>query len=151
MCFYESVFVSFAGLRGSIRPPSIPQPRKVKQGEQLSLRERQNSDESVKKRPVKEKIEITSSELRSCLSSAATPDILKQTPEVTRQSIAVQVDALQHDEQEKREDTTEDQRKQDVLLSALVKRNREFESCLVALQVYAQKVRSSAVLNTKYN
>ncbi|XP_028418153.1 microtubule-associated tumor suppressor 1 homolog [Dendronephthya gigantea] len=124
----------------STNSKSIPQPRKIKPGEQLSVKERQNSDESVKKRPVKEKIESTSTGLKSCLSSAATPDILKQTPEVTRHSIAIQVDTLQHDEEEKLQKTREEKRKEDLLLSSLVKRNREFESCLVALQVYAQKV-----------
>lgn len=105
----------------------------------MSFKDRQNSDEAVKKRPAKEKLELTNAGLRN-LSAAATPDILKQTPEVTRHSVAVQVDTLQHDEQETTQISFEEHKKTDALLAAFVQRNRDFEASLVALQVYAKKV-----------
>jgi hypothetical protein len=146
--------VSFLGLKSSLKAPTVgsvsenlstssktlSQPRKIKTGEPLSFKERQNSDESVKKRSVKEKLESTNTGLRSCLNSAATPDILKQTPEVTRHSVAVQVDTSQHEQEETTQKSAEEERKTDALLAAFVQRNLEFEACLVALQVYAQKV-----------
>ena len=118
---------------------TLPQPRKVKTGETLSFKERQNSEESVKKKTVK--LETTNTALRSCLSSAATPDILKQTPEIARNSVAIQVDTLQHELEEQTQVSTEKERKADALFAAMGQRNREFEACLVALQVYAEKVR----------
>ena len=138
-------------LKSSLKSPSVGRvneslstsskllPRKTKTGESLSFKDRQNSDEAVKKRSAKEKLELTNTGLRS-LSAAATPDILKQTPEVTRHSVAVQVDTLEHGEQETTQTSSEE--KADALLTAFVQRNRDFEACLVALQVYAQKVSS---------
>ena len=145
-------FVSFIGLKSSLKSTTVgavselhstssktlSQHRKIKAGEPLSFKERHNSEESVKKRSVKE---TTNTRLRSCLSSAATPDILKQTPEVTRHSVAVQVDTLQHEQKETTQTSAEEEIKADALLTAFVQRNRDFEACLVAVQVYAQKVR----------
>jgi hypothetical protein len=148
-------FSSHAGPKSSLKSPTVgsvsenvstksktlSQPRKVKTGEPLSFKERQNSEESVRKKSVKEKAETTNSGLRSCLSSATTPDILKQTPEITRHSVSVQVNTLQHELEDTAQISTAKENKADALFAEMVQRNREFEACLIALQVYAHKVR----------
>lgn len=112
----------------------LSQSRKWKTSEPLSPKDRQDSDELVKKRSLKEQLDNSNtSMLRSCLTSAATPDILKQTPEVSRHTVAVQVDTCQ-------QQTTHKSIADQELLAAYLRRNREFEACLVALQVFTQKV-----------
>ena len=128
---------------------AFPQSHKIKPGEPLSFNQRKASDDALKKRAGKEKVETTTEiGLRSCLSSAATPDILKQTPEITRHSIAVQVDILQNDKQETK--LTKEQQKSETLLAELVRRNRDFEGCIVALQFYIKKVSHSCFRTTVF-
>ncbi|XP_046851739.1 microtubule-associated tumor suppressor 1 homolog A-like [Xenia sp. Carnegie-2017] len=99
----------------------------------LTQKDRQNSNGSERKFTSKAEKSDTAKELpTSCLNSLTAPDLLKQTPEVTRKSVGIQVE---NHEQDGKSDVT------DIDLHALlVNRNRDFEACLTALQVYAKKV-----------
>lgn len=101
----------------------------------LTQKDRQNSNGSERKFTSEAEKSDTAKELpTSCLNSLTAPDLLKQTPEVTRKSVGIQVE---NHEQDGKSDVT------DIDLHALlVNRNRDFEACLTALQVYAKKVKN---------
>lgn len=145
----KSFTVKSSVVRGNENRSEIGQglrPRKVseKSGERNFLKKKVPFEVLIKGKSRGDKAAATDGNLASCLTSAFTPDLLKQTPEATRQSVGVQVGQanLEHEDfsQSLADQCKNEREKVESLLFQLSRRNRDFEAILIALQVYSKKV-----------